>query len=69
MLAIAAGTAVYAIVLSLDASPLTGESNGSVWAAECAGASLIVPVVVMVLAGALAAIAAARRWRVEGRLA
>ena len=28
MLAIAAATAVYAIVLSLDAFPLAGESNG-----------------------------------------
>jgi hypothetical protein len=68
MLAIAAAAAVYAIALSLDATQLAGDPNGP-FGLLSVTASLIVQVVVMVLAGALAAIATVRGWRGERKLA
>jgi hypothetical protein len=67
MLAIAAATAVYAIALPLDAAPLAAEANGP-FGLLSVTASLIVQVVVMVGAGALAAIATLRGWRVAAHL-
>jgi hypothetical protein len=68
MVTIAAATAIYAIVLSADASQLAGDSNGP-FGLLSVSASLIVQVVVMVAAGALALTTTIRGWRVEGRLA
>lgn len=68
MVAIAAATAIYAIVLSADASQLAGDSNGP-FGLLSVSASLIVQVVVMVAAGALALTTTIRGWRVESRLA
>ncbi len=67
-LAVAAATAVYAVALSIDASRLAAASNGP-YQLLTVTASLILQVIVMALAGALAAIAVRRGWRVEHQLA
>jgi hypothetical protein len=67
MVVIAALTAVYAIALAVHASALSAEANGP-FQVLSTGASLIVQVIVMALAGALAVTATRRGWRVAGRL-
>jgi hypothetical protein len=67
MLAIAAFTAIYAVALAADASPLAGEPNGP-FGLLSVSASLIVAVIVMVGAAALAAITTLRGWRGEREL-
>jgi len=68
MVAIAVATAVYAIVLSADASRVAAEPNGPFQVLSVT-TSLIIQTVVMVGAGALAAVATARGWRVESEVA
>ena len=68
MLAIAAATAVYAIALATDASHLAAAPNGPFQVLSVT-TSLIVQLVVMVGAGALAAVATVRAWRNEHQLA
>jgi uncharacterized membrane protein YidH (DUF202 family) len=67
MLAIAAAAAIYAVALTLDASQLGGEPNGP-FGLLSTTASLILQVIVMVAAGALAAVASRRGWRVQDEL-
>ena len=67
MIAIAAAVATYAIALAVDASGLSASANGP-FQVLSTGASLVVQVIVMVLAGALAVTASGRGWRVAGRL-
>lgn len=67
MLVMAAGTAVYAVALAVDASPLSASANGPLQAISTS-ASLIVQVIVMTLAGALALVATRRGWRVTSDL-
>jgi hypothetical protein len=68
MVAIALATAAYAILLSADASHIAAEPNGPFQVLSVT-TSLIIQVVVMVGAGALAAVATARGWRVENQVA
>jgi hypothetical protein len=67
MVAIACGTAVYAIALTQDAAHLAGAPDGP-FNLLSTSASLILQVVVMVVAAGLAAIATRRGWRAEGKL-
>ena len=68
MLVIAIAIAVYAIALAADASHLAAAPNGPFQVLSVT-VSLILQVAVMVGAGALAAIATVRAWRVESQLA
>jgi hypothetical protein len=68
MLAIAVFTAVYGIALAIDASQLAAEPNGP-FGLLSVGSSLIVAAIVMVAAGALAAVTTLRGWRGERELA
>jgi MFS family permease len=62
MLAIAAATALYTIVLSADLPALAGAPNGPL-AAPGVGASLALQLIVMSVAGALATTSTRRGWR------
>jgi hypothetical protein len=66
MAAMAAATAVYATALALDAPALARAPNGPLSAVDTT-ASLVVLVVVMAVAGALAATTARRGWRAVAR--
>ncbi len=68
MVAIAAAAATYAIALAVNASGLSASANGP-FQVLSTGASLLVQVIVMALAGALAVTATRRGWRVAGRMA
>jgi hypothetical protein len=68
MVVIAAATAVYAILLSADVSPIAAEPNGPFQVLSVT-VSLGLQFVVMVGAGALASVATVRAWRVERQLA
>jgi hypothetical protein len=68
MVAIAGATAVYAILLSADVSRIAAEPNGPFQVVSVT-TSLIIQLVVMVGAGALAAVALVRGWRVESEVA
>ncbi len=68
MVAIALATAAYAILLSADVSHIAAEPNGPFQVLSVT-TSLIIQVVVMAGAGALAAVATARGWRVENQVA
>jgi len=62
MVAITIATAIYTIALSVDASALAGEPNGPLQATSVS-ISLIEQLIVMVIAGGLAAITTRRGWR------
>lgn len=62
MVAIALATAIYTIALSVDASGLAAKPNGPLQATNVS-VSLIQQLIVMVLAGVLAAITTRRGWR------
>jgi hypothetical protein len=68
MVVIAAATAVYAILLSADVSPIAAEPNGPFQVLSVT-VSLGLQFVVMVGAGALASVATVRAWRAERQLA
>jgi hypothetical protein len=67
MVAIAAAVAAYAIALVADVPGLSASPNGP-FALLSTGASLLVQVIAMVLAGALALTATRRGWRVAGEM-
>jgi hypothetical protein len=67
MVAIAAATAIYAVALAADASPLAGESNGPFQVLSVT-TSLIIQVAVMVGAAVLAVTTTLRGWRVESQV-
>jgi len=62
MAAMAIATAIYTIALSVDASALAAEPNGPLQATSVS-VSLVLLLVVMILAGTLAATATRRGWR------
>ena len=68
MLVIAVAIAVYAIALAADASHLAAAPNGPFQVLSVT-VSLILQIAIMAGAGALAAIATVRAWRVESQLA
>jgi len=68
MAAIAIATAIYTIALSVDAVALAGEPNGPLQATSVS-VSLIEQLIVMVIAGALAAVTTRRGWRAASELA
>ena len=65
MAAMALATALYAIALLVDASQLTGASNGPLQAMST-GVSLVAQLIVMVLATTLASTTTRRGWRAVG---
>jgi hypothetical protein len=67
MAAMALATALYAIALTIDASPLAAAPNGP-FQAISTGASLVAEMVVMVLAATLALTTTRRGWRAVGQL-
>lgn len=67
MAATALATALYAIALALDASHLSAAPNGPLGLMST-GASVVEQLLVMVVAGTLAATTTRRGWRVVGQL-
>jgi hypothetical protein len=65
MLAIAGATALYTIALSTDVPTLASASNGPL-AVPGVGASLAIQLIVMIVAGAMAATSTRRGWRAIG---
>ena len=67
MAAMTLATALYAIALLVDASQLTGASNGPLQLVST-GPSLVAQLIVMVLAAMLASTTTRRGWRAVGEL-